>query len=75
MTGKDLFKGINFIDEELLAEALDGDTAAAGGGRKNISVRGRRRRNVTQYVAMAASLAIVVLIGSTAYRNGIFNKY
>jgi|GEM_PF-1890870 len=74
MTGKDLFKGINFIDEELLAEALDSDAAAAGDGRKNISVRGRRRRNVTQYVAMAASLAIVVLIGSTAYRNGIFNR-
>ena len=67
MTGKDLFNGVNYIDEELLGEALDEE-------RGTIYVRGRRRRNVTQYVAMAASLAIVVLIGSTAYRNGIFNR-
>ncbi len=67
MTGKDLFNGVNYIDEELLGEALDEE-------RGTIYVRGRKRRNVTQYVAMAASLAIVVLIGSTAYRNGIFNR-
>ena len=67
MTGKDLFNGVNYIDEELLGEALDEE-------RGTIYVRGRRRRNVTQYVAMAASLAIVVLIGSRAYRDGAFNR-
>ena len=67
MTGKDLFNGVNYIDEELLGEALDEE-------RGTIYVRGRRRRNITQFAAMAASLAIVVLIGSTAYRNGIFNR-
>ena len=48
MTGKDLFNGVNYIDEELLGEALDEE-------RGTIYVRGRRRRNVTQYVAMAAN--------------------
>ena len=79
MTGKELFKGVSYIDEELLGEVLDtgsaAGVAASGEDRKTISVRGsKRRRNWTQYAAMVAALAIVVLIGSATFRNGLFGR-
>lgn len=81
MKGSDLLKGMGSIDEELLGEALEKAESAGSGvsaeteDRKIISTRAaaNRKKNRTQIIAMAASVAIVVLIGARAFRNGLFS--
>ena len=81
MKGSDLLRGMGSIDEELLGEALEKAESAGSGAssetedRKIISARAaaKRKKNRTQIIAMAASAAIVVLIGARAFRNGLFS--
>ena len=81
MKGSDLLRGMSSIDEELLGEALEKAESAGSGAsaetedRKIISARAaaKRKKNRAQIIAMAASVAIVVLIGARAFRNGLFS--